>query len=328
MMHRRTRQSRLRMMSTAKVLMLFSLLVAHVNVSKIYGLAFDSALARRPHKLLTPSATHSSSGKCPFSSVIELVGRIATPSSSQNLPTHRYGTSGLTRHIPLVLSDDTVLSPLERWYLNVSETSYGEALSLKCPFFRRRVSDILDIIDSAIRLIVVRNAAFVIPKVSLRGIGYDNVKQVGLSTEQLIEVLRRDWREETKKGYYVTGRLTTSVYRDDCLFDGPDPDMPVRGLRKYMNAASQLFDHKSSFSELLSLQEEGGALVATWRFNGTMRLPWRPTMPEVIGRTTYLRDKSGLIYKHIESWDISAYEAFVRTFFPKVSDRIWPRTKR
>jgi Uncharacterized conserved protein (DUF2358) len=318
------------MMSIAKVLMLFSLLVAHVNVLKIHGLAFDPAIARRRQHHLFPSSTtqHSPSGKCPFSSVAKLVGRIANPSSSQNLPNHRHGNSGLTKHIPLTLTDDIVFSPLERWYLNVSEKSYGEALSLKCPFFRRRVSDVLDFVDSAIRLVVVRNAAFVLPKVSLRGVGYDAVKQVGLSTEQLMEIIRKDWREETKKGYYVTGRLTTSVYRDDCLFDGPDPDMPVRGLRKYMNAASQLFDHKTSYSELLSLQEEGDALVATWWFNGTMRLPWRPTMPEVTGRTTYLRDASGLIYKHVECWDISAYEAFFRTFFPKFSDRLWPRKTR
>lgn len=305
--------------------MLFSLIVAQLNVLKIYGLAFDSALARRRHKFFPASlsATDSSSGKCPFSSMIKLVGRIANPSSSQIISTHRYGNSGLTKHIPLTLSDDVVMSSLERWYLNTSEKSYGEALSLKCPFFRRRASDILDIIDSTIRLIVVRNAAFVIPKVSLRGVGYESVKQVGLSTEELMEVLRRDWREETKKGYYVTGRLTTSVYRDDCLFDGPDPDMPVRGLRKYMNAASQLFDYKSSTSELLSLIVKDDIVVARWKFNGTMRLPWRPKLPEVTGSTTYHIDATGLIHKHVETWDISAFQAFFQTFFPNISRRMW-----
>jgi hypothetical protein len=32
------------------------------------------------------------------------------------------------------------------------------------------------------------------------------------------------------KGYYVTGRLSKPIYRDDCLFDGPDPDMCVLRL--------------------------------------------------------------------------------------------------
>jgi hypothetical protein len=47
-----------------------------------------------------------------------------------------------------------------------------------------------------------------------------------------------------------------------------------------------------------------------------MRLPWRPKLPEVTGRTTYHIDDSGLIYKHVETWDISAFKAFIRTFFP------------
>jgi hypothetical protein len=99
--------------------------------------------------------------------------------------------------------------------------------------------------------------------------------------------------------------------------------MPVRGIRKYVNAASQLFEYKTSTSELLSLKINNNTVIATWRFNGTMRLPWRPKLPEVTGSTTYYVDKSGLIYKHCETWDISAFQAFLRTFSPKISEKIY-----
>ena len=100
-----------------------------------------------------------------------------------------------------------------------------------------------------------------------------------------------------------------------------DPDMPVRGLRKFLNAASQLFDQQLSTCELLSLniQEQGhGAddddvIVARWRMNGVLRLPWKPKMPEVVGTTIYRLDENHLIRLHEETWDISAVEAFFRT---------------
>ena len=86
-----------------------------------------------------------------------------------------------------------------------------------------------------------------------------------------MDTIRSDWNPEPKrqyiasekynslqpkdhKGYYITGKLNTTIYRDDCWFDGPDPDMPVRGVRKYLNAASQLFDVSASTAELLSLE--------------------------------------------------------------------------
>jgi hypothetical protein len=58
---------------------------------------------------------------------------------------------------------------------------------------------------------------------SLRCDGQSCEKDFGLSKELLLDVIRSDWKPESKKGYYVTGRLSPSIYRDDCVFDGPDP---------------------------------------------------------------------------------------------------------
>lgn len=40
---------------------------------------------------------------------------------------------------------------------------------------------------------------------------------------------------------------------------------------------------------------ESDLIKATWRINGVLHLPWRPTMPEWTGTTTYHRDADGLI---------------------------------
>lgn len=163
-------------------------------------------------------------------------------------------------------------------------------------------------------------------------------------------------RLATNKGYYITGRLNTLLYRDDCFFDGPDPDMPVRGMRKYLSAASYLFDQRLSFAELLEIgvvdeeekvqrkqqlhqqnwkkkfnrhewemeqQSSGRVVWVRWRIGGVLMLPWRPVVKPWTGRTKYHLDKDGLIYFHQEEWDISVLEAFVCTVFPKIGRLLW-----
>lgn len=155
-----------------------------------------------------------------------------------------------------------------------------------------------------------------------------------LSLPTVARTIERDWLcgPQQAKGYYLTGRLNSTIYRDDCLFDGPDPDMPVKGLRKYLSAASHLFERESSFAQLLDLRtEEGGgragrgAVVARWRLGGTLMLPWRPAVRPWTGTTTYHLDEEGLVYLHEEKWDVTVMEAFVCTVFPRLGERIWPR---
>lgn len=227
------------------------------------------------------------------------------------------------------------LTPWERWCVNHIEQYYSKAMALKCPFMRRRAADLLDAADMLMRFLVIRHKSLELigPPPSLRGAdgsttmgGGNNRKLMGLSVQETADIIRQDWKPETNKGYYITGRLNTSVYRDDCLFDGPDPDMPVKGLRKYLNAASQLFDQRQSRSELLSLEidpVDQVTIVAKWRMHGILRLPWKPLLPAWTGTTRYHRDEDGLIYLHRETWDMSVFQAFLRTFWPALAQRIW-----
>ena len=121
----------------------------------------------------------------------------------------------------------------DTWWISHMREWYRQALAIKCPFMRRRASDFLDAFDVVLRNVILRDPSLMGPPLAFRCEGDSCEKAFGLSPAELAAEIRKDWREDTKKGYYITGKLNTSVYRDDCLFDGPDPDMPVRGIRKY-----------------------------------------------------------------------------------------------
>ena len=155
-----------------------------------------------------------------------------------------------------------------------------------------------------------------------------------LSISDISHQIQHDWTGGSHghdKGYYITGKLDSTIYRDDCLFTGPDPDMPVRGLRKYLNAAAHLFDPKLSDANLLSISwdEYGGkkgcgVIEVAWRLGGVIQLPWHPTVEPWTGTTRYHLNEEHLIYLHEETWDISVWRAFLCTLFPEARQwKIW-----
>eukprot|EP00568_Trieres_chinensis_P012886 CAMPEP_0183296568 /NCGR_PEP_ID=MMETSP0160_2-20130417/4062_1 /TAXON_ID=2839 ORGANISM="Odontella Sinensis, Strain Grunow 1884" /NCGR_SAMPLE_ID=MMETSP0160_2 /ASSEMBLY_ACC=CAM_ASM_000250 /LENGTH=322 /DNA_ID=CAMNT_0025458191 /DNA_START=268 /DNA_END=1236 /DNA_ORIENTATION=+ len=246
---------------------------------------------------------------------------------------------------------------------------YDRTTSIRCPFWRRRTADLVDSAAMVARFLLIRHKSlgildplWILDVPGGEGDGEDFVggiassaaalppgckavgrhvetnedgtvcKNRGLEVEAIAEAIRRDWFGGAggDKGYYITGRLNSTIYTDDCLFDGPDPDMPVRGLRKYLSAASHLFDPKNSYAKLLSLDwEEGsgkfgsGVIVVRWSLGGTLMLPWRPAVKPWTGMTRYHLNDERLVCLHDESWDISVWEAFICTVWPGVGKRIW-----
>lgn len=222
------------------------------------------------------------------------------------------------------------LSPIEAWCVTHMDVWYNRSLSIKCPFMKRRTADLLDALDMMMRFLVIRHKSLDLigPPPGCRSIKVSQAKLLGTKLEERMEIIRHDWRPDSGKGYYITGRLNATIYRDDCFFDGPDPDMPVRGLRKYINAASNLFDHATSTADLLFLGKEFDSkgnllIVAHWRLQGVLHLPWHPKLPQWTGRTRYHFDEHGLIYHHEEEWDISVAQAFLETLIPELAQKIW-----
>ena len=196
------------------------------------------------------------------------------------------------------------------------DAMYATVKKLKCPFFRRRASDIVDGFATTWNFLCSRHKS--LPLYELPGCSaYENdVKCMNLPLEELSRIIVQDWNHG--KGYYITGLLTKEIYRNDCLFDGPDPDMPVKGLRKYLSSASNLFDKKVSKAELISLQldHEQRKVCASWRLEGVLNLPWHPSVKPWTGSTTYIFDEDMLVERHVETWDISVLDAFLSTLFP------------
>eukprot|EP00538_Stauroneis_constricta_P011672 CAMPEP_0119560956 /NCGR_PEP_ID=MMETSP1352-20130426/16263_1 /TAXON_ID=265584 /ORGANISM="Stauroneis constricta, Strain CCMP1120" /LENGTH=355 /DNA_ID=CAMNT_0007609039 /DNA_START=55 /DNA_END=1122 /DNA_ORIENTATION=+ len=219
----------------------------------------------------------------------------------------------------------TQLNALELYCITTLEEWYSRSLKIKCPFFRRRTADVLDTMDSIMRFLVIRHK-------SIDFIGLPPTcaskkeKTTNLPIEQIQQYIYNDWKVSSQKGYYITGRLNSTIYKDDCWFDGPDPDMPVKGIQKYSNAASQLFDHSKSFAELLSISRPSHDVIKVeWKICGVLHLPWRPKLPSWKGTTYYYIDPiDHLIYRHEEVWEnMSVVRAFTTILVPTLANSIW-----
>ena len=186
--------------------------------------------------------------------------------------------------------------------------------SIKCPFWRRRFTDALDSLNQVFIWALNRHKSLPIPRSYAASV---IPKTPNLPLESRLQILQNDFEQ---RQYYVTGRLSQQLYRDDCLFDGPDPDVPVRGLLKYVSAAAGLFDKRTSKVDLIDIRVEnaqhGHVIVAHWRLQGNLNLPWRPAIKPYTGTTTYSFDENALIKSHVETWSVTAFDAFVSVMFP------------
>jgi hypothetical protein len=192
---------------------------------------------------------------------------------------------------------------------------YDEYSRIKCPFIRRRFQDVLDSVAIIADKVSPSYHHFVIPGCSSRR--KNEIKSLDLSVVEIANIIQSDWHGKfnNSKGYYITGDLSTSIYRDDCLFDSVDPDFPILGLKKYLSSSSQLFDRKVSKAELQAIEINTitKTITVDWRLEGKINLPWHPTFKPFTGRTTYYLDEQNLIYKHSEVWNIGVLKAFLST---------------
>jgi hypothetical protein len=267
------------------------------------------------------------------------------PFHSQSPLAHAFTTNQPSLH-----NTPSIFNDLDAIYTEASTT-------IKCPFFKRRVADTIDNIAMIMRFLIIRHKSIwsgldididleehmkapgckAIGKFIQTDEDGHSIKYKHLPLQTIQQIIIEDWSPSNNKGYYITGRLNSTIYRDDCLFSGPDPDQPVRGLRKYLGAASNLFDSSKSFAALTestvvndynkddnaSTGCDKKAIQVRWKIEGVLMLPWHPKVKPWSGWTKYHLDDDGLIAHHEEGWDISVLEAFVGTIFPEIGDRIW-----
>lgn len=240
-------------------------------------------------------------------------------------------------------STSSVFNDLDIMYTQASDT-------IKCPFIKRRVADTIDAMAMILKFLVIRHKSIWsgldidvdylekhMQAPGCKAIGRfiktdekgHSVKHRNQPIENIKQIVVQDWSVSNNKGYYINGKLNSTIYRDDCLFSGPDPDQPVRGLRKYLAAASNLFDASQSYATLVDvnlvddINGDRQVIEVRWKLEGVLMLPWRPKIKPWSGWTKYHLDDESLIEHHEEGWDISVLEAFVGTILPKLGDKIW-----
>ena len=144
-----------------------------------------------------------------------------------------------------------------------------------------------------------------------RGSATSAPKQTNLPVSAIADILRKDLGDNK---YILTGQLTPSIFSDDCEFT--DPNNSVRGLSKYQQALSLLFDPSESSLELKDLRVADGHIEADYTASGVLKLPWRPKISGWAGHVVYSLNADGLIASQVDVWNITRVDAIRQTFTP------------
>ncbi|XP_060218119.1 uncharacterized protein LOC132645252 isoform X3 [Lycium barbarum] len=134
------------------------------------------------------------------------------------------------------------------------------------------------------------------------------------NVDDVLKIIKSDY----EKSYFVTGLFTSRIYAEDCTFE--DPTIKFRGRDLYSRNLQLLVPFFDSPSIELEKIEKGNdsnveVIVAYWKLRTSLKLPWRPLI-SVDGKTVYDLDEKLKIVKHVESWNISAFEAVGQILMP------------
>jgi len=132
--------------------------------------------------------------------------------------------------------------------------------------------------------------------------------------DDVVAVLESDY----KRSYFLTGEFTRSIYAEDCWFI--DPTIKFQGRDLYQRNLQLLVPFFVNPSLLLCGIEQGFKgdtkfIKAKWYLRTYLKLPWRPLI-SLEGSTIYDLDDDLKIAYHVESWNISAFEAITQIFLP------------
>jgi hypothetical protein len=145
------------------------------------------------------------------------------------------------------------------------------------------------------------------------------IKLTGLSLSEIATQLAHDlvYGSSGKGGYFISGDISTQIFRDDCTFI--DPTNSVNSLSRYQKALTILFDPSQSHVELLEdlqIDKNRNTITAKVRSDGVLKLPWSPRIIPYESTITYTIDTHGLIQSQVQEWNKSASRALQETFTP------------
>jgi hypothetical protein len=138
-----------------------------------------------------------------------------------------------------------------------------------------------------------------------------------------IDEVLRCLKSDFERSYFITGVLSDGIYDEDCFFADPTVSFTGRELwkRNLQLLVPFLIDPSIQLTGLQQLEKKDGSeivkLRADWILECSLKLPWRPYI-YVVGSTEYdlAYPDNNRIVRHVEYWDISAWEALVLVFTP------------
>lgn len=147
-----------------------------------------------------------------------------------------------------------------------------------------------------------------------------------VAPEALLEGLRQDFVE---REYLWSGKITPELYGETCEFS--DPTLSFRGLQTFLENIRNLdpiletyvpADSRRVVLKSIKLNKEAQQIVAQWRMQGDLKLPWRPRI-DLDGRTAFSYDPSvdgGRISRYDETWEIAPGEALLQILQPRFAE--------
>jgi hypothetical protein len=150
------------------------------------------------------------------------------------------------------------------------------------------------------------------------------------SVDDAIRRLRADYAgtPNDPRPYFLTGKMDVALYDEQCVF--ADPFVSFSGRDRFVSNLENLaggFITESSTRELASEAVPGDATAGvpptyTTKLLVKLRLalPWSPVLAWPWGVEHVFDPESGLIIRHIESWDVSPAEG-VRQLFSGGADK-------
>ena len=130
------------------------------------------------------------------------------------------------------------------------------------------------------------------------------------SMEEAIARLAADYEgtPEDPRPYFLTGKMDVALYDPDCEF--ADPFVSFNGRQRFKENLENLAGGFITDSSVRTLDTKASDTSYTTRLLVKLQLglPWKPVLSWPWGVEHVFDQSSGLIVRHIESWEVSPSE--------------------
>lgn len=151
----------------------------------------------------------------------------------------------------------------------------------------------------------------------------DGVRPSALTFEEIGQRIK----EEYENLFWVTGKMDTSLWADDCYFADPfssfgGPGSSGSTARFEANAKNlgKLVLNPKSRVTSFEVDVEEYSIKIGWTFSSKLNLPWRPVLAASGVTSHYLSKDTMLIEKYLESWKSKPWDVVKRLFVPTKAD--------